>query len=62
MSTGKKPDVTRLSKNMKLLGKTIADVVHEMSPTMSCTCKAGIATIPLTLAEESVRAWKKVAK
>ena len=37
-----------LNDNMKLLGNTIANVVHNMNPTMICMCEVGEATNPLT--------------
>ena len=37
-----------LEKNMKLVAKTIANVVQNMNPTMICMCEVGEATIPLT--------------
>jgi len=37
-----------LEANMKLLGLTIAGVVHNMKPAMVCMCEVGVASIPLT--------------
>ena len=54
-------------KNMKLLAKTIANVVQNMNPAMICMCEVGEATNPLTLEQmqqvshESMRAWKEAA-
>ena len=56
-----------LNANMKLLGKTIANVVRNMNPTMICMCEVGEATNPLTLEQmqqvsyQSMHAWKGAA-
>ena len=53
--------------NMKRLGKTIANVVQNMNPTMICMCEVGEATNPLTeeqmqqVSNQSMRAWKEAA-
>ena len=52
---------------MKLLGKTIANVVHNMNPTMICMCEVGEATKPLTeeqmqqVSGQSMHAWTGAA-
>ena len=56
-----------LEKNMKLLARTIANVVQNMNPAMICMCEVGEATIPLTqeqmqqVSHESMHAWKEAA-
>ena len=56
-----------LNDNMKLLGNTIANVVHNMNPTMICMCEVGEATNPLTeeqmqqVSYQSMHAWKGAA-
>ena len=56
-----------IEANMKVLGKTIANVVHNMNPTMICMCEVGVATSPLTqeqmqeVADQSMHAWKEAA-
>ena len=56
-----------LNTNMKRLGKTIANVVNNTTPTMICMCEVGEATIPLTeeqmqqVSNQSMRAWKEAA-
>jgi hypothetical protein len=56
-----------LNTNMKRLGKTIANVVQNMNPTMICMCEVGEATIPLTeeqmqqVSDQSMHAWKEAA-
>ena len=57
----------RIHANMKILGKTIDNVVHNMNPTMICMCEVGQATIPLTeeqmqeVSQQSMRAWEGAA-
>jgi len=57
----------RLHANMTRLGDTIANVVHNMNPTMICMCEVGEATNPLTLEQmqqvsyQSMHAWKGAA-
>ena len=54
-----------LKANMTLLGETIANVVHNMSPTMICMCEVGVQTSSVTeeqmqqVAEQSMHAWKE---
>ena len=56
-----------LNTNMRILGKTIANVVHNMNPTMICMCEVGLATKPLTekqmqeVESQCMHAWKKAA-
>ena len=56
-----------LNNNMKLLGKTIANVVQKMNPTMICMCEVGAATWPLTeeqmqqVLHQCIQAWKEAA-
>ena len=56
-----------LAANMKILGKTITNVVHKMNPTMMCMCEVGEATIPLTekhmqeVESQCMHAWKEAA-
>ena len=58
---------SRLHANMTLLGDTIANVVHNMNPTMICMCEVGEATRPLTeeqmqqVSDQSMHAWTGVA-
>ena len=52
---------------MTRLGDTIANVVHNMNPTMICMCEVGEATKPLTEEQmqqvscQSMHAWKGAA-
>ena len=54
-----------LDRNMKTLGNTISNVVHEMNPTAICMCEVGGEKSPLTeeemqqAADESIHAWKE---
>ena len=50
-----------LDANMKLLGKTIANVVHNMNPTMICMCEVGEATKHLTVSDTIMHAWNGAA-
>ena len=56
-----------LNTNMKVLATTIADVVHNMSPTMICMCEVGETTHPLSeeqlqqVATQSISTWKDAA-
>ena len=60
---------TEMSANVVFIntGKTIANVVQNMNPTMICMCEVGEATIPLTqeqmqqVSHESMHAWKEAA-
>ena len=55
------------TRNMTLLGKTIAGVVRNMNPTMICMCEVGEASKPLAekqmqqVADQSMKAWKEAA-
>ena len=54
-----------LKRNMKILGNTIRNVVHEMNPTAICMCEVGAEKSPLTeeqmqqVADQSIHAWKE---
>ena len=54
-----------LDRNMKILGNTISNVVHEMNPTAICMCEVGGEKSPLTeeqmqqVADQSIHAWKE---
>ena len=56
-----------LQANRKLLGKTIANVVQKMNPTMICMCEVGAATFPSTeeqmqqVSHQCLQAWKEAA-
>ncbi len=56
-----------LNVNMKLLGKTIANVVQKMNPTMICMCEVGAATCSLTeeqmqqVLQQCMQAWNEAA-
>ena len=56
-----------LNRNMKILDRTIAGVVHNMTPAMICMCEVGEAHIPLTkdnmqqVADQTKAAWRNSA-
>ncbi len=56
-----------LNANMKVLHKTITDIVQKMNPTVICMCEVGVAKIPLSeeqmqqVADISISAWKDAA-
>ena len=56
-----------LNANMKVLAKTITDIVQKMNPTVICMCEVGETKNPLSeeqmqqVADKSISAWKDAA-
>ena len=56
-----------LNANMKVLGKTITDIVQKMNPTVICMCEVGETKKPLSeeqmhqVEDKSINAWKDAA-
>ena len=56
-----------LNANMKVLGKTITDIVQKMNPTVICMCEVGETKKPLSeeqmhqVEDNSINAWKDAA-
>ena len=56
-----------LNANMKVLAKTITDIVQKMNPTVICMCEVGVPKKLLSdeqmqqVADKSISAWKDAA-